>query len=124
MFFKFFQKQSKIIVKKNAFTKNLNSILDSIINEFIAIRQKISNLEKVNMDLALYHKSKGDLKETKIRFWILSKLWPKNNEAKYQLALCYFNENNYIKTHQILQNISNPDSKMAKKIAEIESNIK
>ncbi len=124
MFFKFFQKQSKIIVKKNAFTKNLNSILDSIINEFITIRQKISNLEKVNMDLALYHKGKGDLKETKIRFWIMCKLWPKNNEAKYQLALCYFNENNYIKSRQILQNISNPDSKMVKKIAEIESNIK
>ena len=124
MFFKFFKKKNKALVKKNFLIDNLKFTLDNIINEFFIIRQKMSNLEKVNMDLALYHKNKGDLKEAKIRFWIMSKLWPKNNEVKYQLAIFYINEDDKTKSRQFLQKISMPNAAMAKKISELESKFK
>ena len=119
MFFKLFKKNNKAKLTKKMPKINTKILIESFKDEFNTILSKISNLEQSNIKLAHYHKNKGDIKEAIFRLKIVIRFWPNNDEAKYLLALCYYEQKDHQKAKNIINKISLNDENLAKKIREL-----
>lgn len=119
MFFKLFKKNNKAKLTKKMPKINTKILIESFKDEFNTILSKISNLEQSNIKLAHYHKNKGDIKEAIFRLKLVIRFWPNNDEAKYLLALCYYEQKDHQKAANIINKISLNDENLAKKIREL-----
>ena len=119
MFFKLFKKNNKAKLTKKMPKINTKILIESFKDEFNTILSKISNLEQSNIKLAHYHKNKGDIKEAIFSLKLVIRFWPNNDEAKYLLALCYYEQKDHQKAANIINKISLNDENLAKKIREL-----
>jgi predicted TPR repeat methyltransferase len=53
------------------------------------LRERMKNLEKSNLELALYHYNQGNSFDTRLRFWIYERFWNKHPDTKFFIARTY-----------------------------------
>ena len=97
----------------------LSEKLTESIEEVGIMREKSKNLEATNFNLGRLHLEKGNLREATFRFYLMTKFFPKNLDAKYELAYCYALKEKYAKSQKILEDLldQQPDySKRARKL--------
>ncbi|MEQ9115599.1 MAG: methyltransferase domain-containing protein [Rickettsiales bacterium] len=80
-----------------AFQKKLNSFARGC-KSFISKNQsKLTNLEKTNLNLGLYHLKNKNINDAILRFYIVSILNTQNPDAYYLMAKCYYIKRNISK---------------------------
>jgi len=92
-------------------TGKLTDLLSEKVNESIqeigVIREKLKDLEKTNFNLGRLHLEKGNLREATFRFYLMTKFYPHNLDALYELAYCYALKEKYVKSQKTLENLLN-----------------
>ena len=126
------QKSEKIASKIKENVKNFSGFLsektDLALKEFSSIKEKSKNLVETNYKLGISHLEKGNLNDAQLRFFIMTKFWPKFYEAYYQLAYVLILKQKPLKAKKVLENLiaQNPDldPKFQELLNEINANIK
>jgi len=109
-------KSEKIVSGIRHSSGKLFGLLSHKLSEFIEelgfIREKSKNLEKANFNLGRLHLEKGNLRDATFRFYLMTKFFPLNIDAKYELAYCYALREKYTKSQKVLINLlkKNPNS--------------
>ena len=75
------------------------------IEEVSVIREKSKDLEETNFKLGRFHLEKGNLREASFRFYLMTKFYPNNIDAQYELAYCYALREKYTKSQKTLKNL-------------------
>ena len=126
------EKSEKIASKIKENVKNFSGFLsektDLALKEFSSIKEKSKNLVETNYKLGISHLEKGNLNDAQLRFFIMTKFWPKFYEAYYQLSYVLILKQKPLKAKKVLENLiaQNPDldPKFQELLNEINANIK
>lgn len=110
--------------KSSDFIDFTSNKLDELIDEFGVIKEKSKDLEKTNFNLGRIHLQKGDVKEASFRFWLMTKFYPKNLDAKYELAYCLALREKYKKSQKILELILNKEPNYSQKAVGLLDHVK
>lgn len=99
----FFRKVKCLVGKGKAYMKNM--------------KNKLKDLEKTNLSMAISYLDANKLQDAYIRFKIINKLWPNNVDGIYFYALLLFFSEKKEKAIEILN--KNRNNKDAKRLLEI-----
>ena len=117
------QKSEKIASKIKENVKNFSGFLsektDLALKEFSSIKEKSKNLVETNYKLGVYHLEKGNLSDAKVRFFLMTKFWPKFHESYYQLAYILMLEQEPFKAKKIIENLLSKNSEIDPKFHEL-----
>lgn len=67
----------------------LKTSKESVMSFIEESRARISNLEKSNYDVGIFHLEHGHIWDAECRFKFLNKFWPNYKDGKYYLAYCF-----------------------------------
>lgn len=91
----------------------------SIKTNIEGLKYTISHLTEVNMELGLYHLFNNNLNDAIFRFYLINKLYDKNNQISYYwLGWAYILKNNYQKALKALNMSSTDESAELKRFIE------
>ena len=110
--------------KSQIFSEFLSKKFDNIIAESKLIKLKSKNLEETNFKLGRMHIEKGNIKEASFRFFLITKFYPNNYDAKYELSYCYALRKKYAKSQKILEIILKKYPNYSKKALGLLENVK
>lgn len=93
---------------------------ESVISFIKESRARISNLEKSNYDVGVFHLENGHIWDAECRFKFLNKFWPNYKDGKYYLAYCFVLNGKNEKAKPLLEEFSkdNPKHNEAKRLLE------
>lgn len=109
----------KIKENFNQFSTFLLQKKDLFLQEFFSIKEKSKNLVETNYKLGVYHLEKGNLSDAKVRFFLMTKFWPKFHEPYYQLAYILMLEQEPFKAKKIIENLFSKNSEVDPKFHEL-----
>ena len=119
---------SKIKNNVKSFSGFLSEKTDLAVKEYASIKEKSKNLVETNYKLGISHLEKGNLNDARLRFFIMTKFWPKFYEAHYQLAYILILKENPLKAKKVLEEViiknAEIDPKFQELLNEINANIK
>ncbi|MBL6664577.1 MAG: tetratricopeptide repeat protein [Rickettsiales bacterium] len=92
--------------------------------EFKTMKSKMNDLEASNFNLGRLHLEKGDLKEATFRFFLMTKFYPHNYDAKYELAYCYALREKYSKSQRILEKLLTAKPDYDKRAADLLTHVR
>jgi hypothetical protein len=126
------EKSDKIASKIKENVKNFSGFLsektDLALKEYASIKEKSKNLVETNYKLGISHLEKGNLSDASLRFFIMTKFWPKFYEAHYQLAYILILKDKPLKAKKVLEEViaknAEIDPKFQELLNEINANIK
>lgn len=122
------QKAEEIAGDLKDSSRKLLSFLSKKVSESIQeigiIKIKLKNLEETNFNLGRLHLEKGDLKEARFRFYLMTKFYPKNLDAKYELAYCYALMEKYLKSQKTLEHIVKQNPNYSEKAIKLLEHVK
>lgn len=110
--------------KFGEFSDFLSDKFNEAIEELKSVKEKSQDLEATNFNLGRLHLQKGDLKEATFRFFIMTKFYPYNLDAKYELAYCYALRHKYKKSQIILEDLLKKNPEYDKRAKELLESIK
>jgi len=102
------------------FFKKIKLFINNIKDYVVSTKNKISNLEEVNINMAMNYLDENKLEDAYSRFKIIHKLWPNNIDGIYFYSLLLFFSNKKEEAIQIL-NKGRHDSNV-KKLLDIVEN--
>ena len=119
---------SKIKNNVKSFSGFLSEKTDLAVKEYASIKEKSKNLVETNYKLGISHLEKGNLNDARLRFFIMTKFWPKFYEAHYQLAYILILKDKPLKAKKVLEEViaknAELDPKFQELLNEINANIK
>jgi hypothetical protein len=119
---------SKIKNNVKSFSGFLSEKTDLAVKEYASIKEKSKNLVETNYKLGISHLEKGNLNDARLRFFIMTKFWPKFYEAHYQLAYILILKEKPLKAKKVLEEViaknAELDPKFQELLNEINANIK
>lgn len=91
---------------------NIKNFCSYLLVESKNLKEKFKDLTLTNYNLGLHHINKGNIKDAKIRFLMVTKLRPDLADAHYHLARCYINELKFEKAREELELAVKLDEKL------------
>ncbi len=113
------ESSSKIQKNLQRFSKFLTQKKDLIINEFIAIKEKSKNLVETNYKLGISHLEKGNLSDARLRFFLMTKFWPKFYDSYYQLAYILMLQQEPLKAKKVIVDLIAKNKEIDQKFYEL-----
>jgi hypothetical protein len=109
----------KIKDNLNRFSQFVMQKKDFALKEFFTIKEKSKNLIETNYKLGISHLEKGNLSDARMRFFLMTKFWPKFHDSHYQLAYILSLQQEHLKAKKVIEDLIAKNNEIDPKFHEL-----